>query len=869
MADQERSAPPARVPSRPWRFIAVAALVAAGSSFVRARSLGAPNRNEALARAFAEHGLELDPDGVVWLEGPPVSTWRAAAGSVPVAARARTGKDEPHDIFLVEARLSPEGVLLSVGRPHDISETTAVDEQRPVGRGSRFAYADSSGAVRLIELAGEPVAGRAGWNRLERVQGALTRLQDTGRLSGVGRYVYQLAPEPKAVSLTMDETSLRIVGDGRHFDVAFERPTDVPEALGVQSVPESTPGNLVTWAVDRVRAEVGDEAMQYVKAIAFSALDVVKSGQEAVSSDSGAAEDIAEDIGATSLDEASQAIPVDPEIGFPPPPLQTLITPPLQNEGVWQAKVDDPFIHSLPGLPPTFVTTYIRSDRMRRTSVVYIAMWDPRLVQLHTMAGVAEPKSATGATGPGTIPREPGTLRRVAAAMNAGFQALHGEFGMMSDGVVYLPPKPYAATVAQLEDGSTGFGTWPEDPSIPTDMLSYRQNMTPMVIDGKFNPYKRTWWGGTPADWEDKTHTVRTGMCQTKENFVAYFYGADLSPEALAQAMILTRCHYGLALDMNAGHSGLEFYKVGTEKDIGSLGRPLSFDWEREGDVPDMDGWKFRARRLIKGMGLMNFPRYIKREGRDFFYLTLRHVLPGPPVSLAGGQPGDGVWQTKGLPQHGFPYALARTELPLGSRRAVVLRVDPRMLTRDARARGLAGDGPEKEKASVTPQPPVVLATLPPGERGDGVPSLWFSPSAFAIGPAPDVKGAVRLASATATDRAVAALGVEEESGMLVYVELKDATAGAAALAELQAVLTRFGCGKGIGLVEPWPMLLGGAMDVSAKPARLPEGDAVLLRRQSGPGVRRIFEATPVVPFDQWYPLQQKRIRYFKKPAEN
>ncbi|MBM4358806.1 MAG: hypothetical protein FJ096_11945 [Deltaproteobacteria bacterium] len=866
MAEAERSAPLPRVPARPWRFVAIVALVAAAASAARGRTLAAPNRDEALAKAFASHGLELDRGGVLWLEGPPVSTWRAAAGSVPVVARARTGKDEPHDIYLAEARLSPEGVLLSLGRPHDISETTAVDEQRPVGRGSRFAYADPSGGVRLLDLAGEPAAGRTGWTRLERAQAALTRLQDTGRLSGVARHVYQLVPEPKALTLSIDESTMLIEGDGRRFHVVLDRPTEVPESLGVQAVPESTPGNLVTWAVDRVRAEVGDEAMQYVKAIAFSALDVVKSGKEAVSSDSGAAEEIAEDIGATSLEEASQAIPVDPEIGFPPPPLEPMITPTLQNEGVWQAKVDDPFIHSLPGLPPTFVTTYLRSDRLHRTSVVFIAMWDPRLVELRMMAGVAEPKSATGATGPGTIPREPGTLRRVAAAMNAGFQALHGEFGMMGDGVVYLPPKPYAATIAQLEDGSTGFGTWPDDASIPTDMLSYRQNMTPMVIDGKFNPYKRTWWGGTPSDWEDKTHTVRTGMCQTKESFVAYFYGADLSPDALAQAMILARCHYGVALDMNAGHSGLEFYKVGTERDIGTLGRALSYDWEREGDVPDMDGWKFRARRLIKGMGLMNFPRYIKREGRDFFYLTLRHVLPGNPIATPGGKEGDGVWQTKGLPQHGFPYAVARTELTHAGRRMTVLRVDPRMLVRDARPKGFGGDAAEKPAASALT--PIVLGAVPPGQRADSVPSLWFSRAAFAVGPAPDVKGALRLASATSTDRAVAALGVEEESGLLVYIELKEPAGNPVALADFQSLLTRLGCGKGLGLAEPWPILLGGNTDLASRPAKLPEGDVVVLRRQPGPGSRRIFEATPIVPFDQWYPLQQKRIRYFKKPAE-
>ncbi len=92
--------------------------------------------------------------------------------------------------------------------------------------------------------------------------------------------------------------------------------------------------------------------------------------------------------------------------------------------------------------------------------------------------------------------------------------------------------------------------------------------------------------------------------------------------------MIQARCSYGLALDMNAGHSGLEFYQVAPAEELEPLGRPMQNDWEHEGEVPGLDGWKFRTRRLIRGMGLMNFPRYIKRESRDYFYMTLRHVLP-------------------------------------------------------------------------------------------------------------------------------------------------------------------------------------------------------------------------------------------------
>jgi len=31
---------------------------------------------------------------------------------------------------------------------------------------------------------------------------------------------------------------------------------------------------------------------------------------------------------------------------------------------------------------------------------------------------------------------------------------------MMVDRKLYCPPKPWAATVARLADGATGFGTW-------------------------------------------------------------------------------------------------------------------------------------------------------------------------------------------------------------------------------------------------------------------------------------------------------------------------------------------------------------------------------------------------------------------------
>ena len=46
--------------------------------------------------------------------------------------------------------------------------------------------------------------------------------------------------------------------------------------------------------------------------------------------------------------------------------------------------------------------------------------------------------------------------------------------------------------------------------SVPDDVLSYRQNMTALIEGGKWNPWRRTWWGGTPEGWADTIHTTRS-----------------------------------------------------------------------------------------------------------------------------------------------------------------------------------------------------------------------------------------------------------------------------------------------------------------------------------------------------------------------
>ena len=62
---------------------------------------------------------------------------------------------------------------------------------------------------------------------------------------------------------------------------------------------------------------------------------------------------------------------------------------------------------------------------------------------------------------------------------------------------------------------------------------------------------------------------------------------------------------------------------------------------------------------------------------------------------------------------------------------------------------------------------------------------------------------------------------------------------------------------------------LGGHTALGGAAVHPPRGaTAVTLVRGQAPSGRRFFEDTPVVKRDEWYKLQQHRVRYFKKAAE-
>ncbi|HWA76377.1 MAG TPA: hypothetical protein VG937_28755 [Polyangiaceae bacterium] len=838
--------------TRPLPVLLAIAYVVQRADSLPARVVAETDRERGVQAALAARGLATRLEDIHFVS-PTEPLIRSPVVRERAILRA-LHRGEPSDIYVVDLRRSPEGHLIDVAGLYNLTSTSAADEQKLVVSNDRAAWVIAQdgaiASVQLVDLRAEPTPKGAEWTRAPRIQNAVTNYQDTGQFSGFGRRSFKLEPPAYKVVLGFANDALLVDADAHKIRIPLNGGRiEGGEYVRDQTPQKARPGNLVTWAVDRVRAVpwFGDENIQLLKAVAFEGVDQFEQIVGTVTGDDGA-QTVKEELG--SLYAAPAADTTDPETGWPPPPMEPMLDPPLKGEGKWASLQNDPFILKNPGAPTPFVFSFIRTDRKRTYSQVFVTLWDPRQIDLHMVSGTVEPKSATGETGTGLVPRDEKVLSRFVAAFNGGFQTIHGEFGMMADRVPYLPPKPFAATVARLTNGSTAFGTWPEDSKVPDTIDSYRQNMTPLIVDEVVNPYKRHWWGGVPPGWTEESRTVRSGVCMTREGFAGFFYGGSVDPDVLALAMQRARCTYGVHLDMNAGHTGLEFYRTGRSGTLPKLPRKLDEVWEASGPIPDAPGWEFMGRRMIKYMALMNFPRYVNAEARDFFYMTLRHLLPGDPAPTAVAPPeeGEGAWRTQGLPQHGWPHAVATTNVrPDATRqyaRVGLIKIDPKYVRIER-----PGD--------IAPQRILEFRSV----IDEGPSALWHSETlGFSIGPKAPEPTALRVTAGIPgaggdASRAQAALGIDA-AGMLIYARVTEGPEPGRDGVLLLGLLARMKCESVLLLPHP----LGAVLSSDAE-AQAPAPEAVTMVRAEGPGARRIFPNTPIVLPKRWAPLQQKRVR--------
>lgn len=851
---------------RLWALLLVGAFVLVAARYFRPVGDGG-SKGASLAIALVDDDL-VDVRHASWVGEPT-----GLLGSQRVFFVARTS-GELSDLYSAEVSLASGDRITDVRWLTNVSRTSGAEEQSLLAVGSYVAYLSRVGerldAIEIIDTRGESESVTAGWSLRERLQNRVTNLQTSGTSDGLGRTRFALnVPAQNAVLARDGDRIVLNLPEGKTwvFDTATAKVT-MGMAFATGRMLDKGRPSFIGWAVDTVRKVTGPGPIEWLEHRVYGAKDaVLRAFYGTFGNGTGDNDAAAADLGVTDVPvDSAQArererltVP-DAELGWPPHALTPVLPEPTKGEGEWIPVVDDPFVKSNENAPPAFYQTYLHTDPERTFTRIYITIWDPRQVQLNMMPGTREPESATGETGEGRVPTDPDTVSRLVGAFNGGFQALHGEFGMMHNKRVYLPPKPWSATVAVFEDGRVGMGSWPGPPEgateyvesvataqIPGDMIAYRQNLTSVVEGGRFNPWERWYWGAAPLNASAQTFIDRTGMCVTAEGFMAHFWGQSMGPEAMGAAMNAARCTRGMHLDMNSRHAGFVFFNTGA-RTLSPLERALVDDYEFEGDYPGVSGVRYRARLGVRTMSLAPFPRWVEPDPRDFFYLTLKSVLPGGALSIDGKSL---AFESKGLPHDGWPPAFARASVGAESSRVWLVRIDP------ARAEA----APLREASKV--EGGKILGWYS-GAGGQGELALSATRALpgwrYEVGRASDTSTAILRGEALATSPNAKSGVCVDSSGFLLYAEREGASS-----ASLARVLGGNVCRSPVLALPDGAALAlnvdGIAITANGK-QQLDVRDAVALVSDGRPRAAPMFEDVQPLPYRSWSRLQDARVRY-------
>jgi hypothetical protein len=625
---------------------ALGALASGRESVVPGRDL----HSLAQALGHAAGGALVDERDIRWEPS------RGAVGDLLLGRRAlylaRPAPDEPRDVWRSRVRVTPDGAAIQVVDALDLTNTPLGDDHELVVRGTRAGFATRAygqeQSVTALDLEGE-----GGQNKTsgvaDQAMAAITNWQRTGTLAGVARIDVTFEFPGRAVALALGEQTLDVTLFGAdasrgasesRAQIDFTRGELVAAGPGMRAgAAVHLPKRFSHWVVDTLRAVpwIGPVPIAWVEDQALALGDLWR--RSTFASRDGATDVVAHteppppvlDTSAASIDEAH----------WPPPPIATIWKSPEPGEGQWKVP-EQPWLRRVPAVaadaPSPFYESFVRPDPERPYARVLLVAMDMRQLDLEMEAGVEDPEPLTGPPGAGRIPRDPAIYRRVAAAFNGAFKTDHGHYGMMVHKRVLLPPVPSAATVAVLRDGRVGFGTWGPDKRIgglsgiaDGDIESFRQNLDPLVDQGRINPAGRNLWGFTLPG--KGAQTERSGLCVTASGHLVYAWGDDLSGTSLAKALAMAGCNYAMHLDMNPYHTGFVF-----------------------ASIDDFAGHKVHSALLSPAMSIQP-DRYLQYSPKDFFYVLVHDATPARLarasawVAAPGTQPAPhwlpGLWTAR------------------------------------------------------------------------------------------------------------------------------------------------------------------------------------------------------------------------------
>jgi len=191
----------------------------------------------------------------------------------------------------------------------------------------------------------------------------------------------------------------------------------------------------------------------------------------------------------------------------------------------------------------------LRTMRMKDGSRVTVAVFSgPVTFVLHD--GSEDPGLAAGRVkaGPAVRGAERG---RLLAAFNGGFKLSAGAGGYEQEGHVAAALRRGIASLVIDRSGQARIGVWGHGvPGRGEAVYSVRQNLTPLVLNGKPTPAAADWsvWGATLGGGE---FVARSALGQDADGDLEYAASMSASPADLAVALTRAGARVAMELDIN------------------------------------------------------------------------------------------------------------------------------------------------------------------------------------------------------------------------------------------------------------------------------------------------------------------------------
>jgi Phosphodiester glycosidase len=207
------------------------------------------------------------------------------------------------------------------------------------------------------------------------------------------------------------------------------------------------------------------------------------------------------------------------------------------------------------GAPAVYETTLVPPGG---TQAAGIAWMDTALLSARLYSGSESPG---GGPYRYTAPIQAAQAVSLVAAFNGGFKMADAHGGYYTEGRVIDPLARGAASLVIYASGRVTVGAWGTDVRMAPDVAAVRQNLVPLVADGRPTALAASadWqaWGNTcgasscAASVPGIEHQWRSGVGVTSDGALVYVVGPALDPLQLAQLLVRAGAVRGMQLDIN------------------------------------------------------------------------------------------------------------------------------------------------------------------------------------------------------------------------------------------------------------------------------------------------------------------------------